>query len=140
MPNRISQRTERQNVLVNVRWATDRRAVVFSASGASRKQWIAKPRRQNQNAQNVGRVGFAGAFWRSNCRLAPTLFTKKAWQSVAHLTFPIRLGVPFKLFWCYYTQRRAGRPRSSPLPLRGNFFLAAKRRTYVVQRGASPRC
>ncbi|MDR1924124.1 MAG: hypothetical protein LBQ66_07095 [Planctomycetaceae bacterium] len=27
---------------------------------------------------------------------------------------PNRFGVPFKLFWCYYTQRRAGRPRSSP--------------------------
>jgi hypothetical protein len=31
------------------------------------------------------------------------------------LHLPIRFGVPFKLFWCYYTQRRAGRPRSSPL-------------------------
>ncbi|MDR1924661.1 MAG: hypothetical protein LBQ66_09815 [Planctomycetaceae bacterium] len=27
---------------------------------------------------------------------------------------PTRLGVQFKLFWFYYTQRRAGRPRSSP--------------------------
>ncbi|MDR1923755.1 MAG: hypothetical protein LBQ66_05205 [Planctomycetaceae bacterium] len=27
---------------------------------------------------------------------------------------PTRFGVQFKLFWCYYTQRRAGRPRSSP--------------------------
>ncbi|MDR1924041.1 MAG: hypothetical protein LBQ66_06675 [Planctomycetaceae bacterium] len=27
---------------------------------------------------------------------------------------PTCLGVPFKLFWFYYTQRRAGRPRSSP--------------------------
>ncbi|MDR1923880.1 MAG: hypothetical protein LBQ66_05865 [Planctomycetaceae bacterium] len=25
------------------------------------------------------------AFWRSSCRLAPTLFTKKARRSVAHL-------------------------------------------------------
>ncbi|MDR1923222.1 MAG: hypothetical protein LBQ66_02515, partial [Planctomycetaceae bacterium] len=24
------------------------------------------------------------------------------------LRLPTRLGVPFKLFWCYYTQRRAG--------------------------------
>ncbi|MDR1923815.1 MAG: hypothetical protein LBQ66_05535 [Planctomycetaceae bacterium] len=27
---------------------------------------------------------------------------------------PIRFGVQFKLFWCYYTLRRAGCPRSSP--------------------------
>ncbi|MDR1925051.1 MAG: hypothetical protein LBQ66_11830 [Planctomycetaceae bacterium] len=39
------------------------------------------------------------------------------------LHLPIRFGTPFKLLWCYYTQRRAGRPRSSPFPLRGNFFL-----------------
>ncbi|MDR1924040.1 MAG: hypothetical protein LBQ66_06670 [Planctomycetaceae bacterium] len=39
-----------------------------------------------QIAQNVGRFGFVDACWRSSCRLAPTLFTKKAWQSVAHLT------------------------------------------------------
>ncbi|MDR1925705.1 MAG: hypothetical protein LBQ66_15155 [Planctomycetaceae bacterium] len=33
-----------------------------------------------------------------------------------------RFGVQFKLVRCYYAQRRAGRPRSSPFPLRGNFF------------------
>jgi hypothetical protein len=57
---------------------------------------------------------------------------------------PNRLGVQFGLFWCFYAQRRAGRPRSSPnfryaeiffstsatrkiffpLPLRVNFFLS----------------
>ncbi|MDR1923037.1 MAG: hypothetical protein LBQ66_01585 [Planctomycetaceae bacterium] len=31
-------------------------------------------------------------------------------------------GVQFKLVWFYYAQRRAGRPRSSPFPLRGKFF------------------
>ncbi|MDR1923634.1 MAG: hypothetical protein LBQ66_04595 [Planctomycetaceae bacterium] len=35
---------------------------------------------------------------------------------------PTRFGVPFKLFWCYYAQRRAGRPRSSPFPLRGELM------------------
>ncbi|MDR1924576.1 MAG: hypothetical protein LBQ66_09380, partial [Planctomycetaceae bacterium] len=30
------------------------------------------------------------------------------------LRSPTRLGVQFKLVWFYYTQRRAGRPRSSP--------------------------
>jgi hypothetical protein len=39
-----------------------------------------------------GVVGFADAFWRSSCRLAPTIFTKKARQSVAHLTMPVRFG------------------------------------------------
>ncbi|MDR1925357.1 MAG: hypothetical protein LBQ66_13385 [Planctomycetaceae bacterium] len=29
---------------------------------------------------------------------------------------PTHLGVQFKLFWFYYAQRRAGRPRSSPFP------------------------
>ncbi|MDR1924421.1 MAG: hypothetical protein LBQ66_08600 [Planctomycetaceae bacterium] len=32
----------------NVRWVTDRWAVTFSASGASRKQWIAKTHRQRK--------------------------------------------------------------------------------------------
>jgi hypothetical protein len=32
---------------------------------------------------------------------------------------PNRFGVQFKLVWFYYAQRRAGRPRSSPSPLRG---------------------
>ncbi|MDR1924392.1 MAG: hypothetical protein LBQ66_08455 [Planctomycetaceae bacterium] len=36
---------------------------------------------------------------------------------------PTRFGVQFKLVRFYYAQRRAGRPRSSPSPLRGNFFL-----------------
>jgi hypothetical protein len=31
---------------------------------------------------------------------------------------PTRFGVQFKLVRCYYAQRRAGRPRSSPSPLR----------------------
>ncbi|MDR1922867.1 MAG: hypothetical protein LBQ66_00715 [Planctomycetaceae bacterium] len=39
------------------------------------------------------------------------------------LRLPTRLGVQFQLFWFYSTQRRAGRPRSSPLPLRGNCRL-----------------
>ncbi|MDR1922985.1 MAG: hypothetical protein LBQ66_01325 [Planctomycetaceae bacterium] len=38
---------------------------------------------------------------------------------------PNRFGVQFKLVWFYYTQRRAGRPRSSPSPLRGKFLLIA---------------
>ncbi|MDR1923161.1 MAG: hypothetical protein LBQ66_02210 [Planctomycetaceae bacterium] len=35
------------------------------------------------------------------------------------LRLPTRFGVPFKLVRSYYAQRRAGRPRSSPSPLRG---------------------
>jgi hypothetical protein len=36
---------------------------------------------------------------------------------------PTRFGVPFKLVRFYYTQRRAGRPRSSPSPLRGELYV-----------------
>ncbi|MDR1924002.1 MAG: hypothetical protein LBQ66_06480 [Planctomycetaceae bacterium] len=35
---------------------------------------------------------------------------------------PKRFGVQFKLVWFYYAQRRAGRPRSSPFPLRGELM------------------
>ncbi|MDR1923959.1 MAG: hypothetical protein LBQ66_06260 [Planctomycetaceae bacterium] len=35
------------------------------------------------------------------------------------LRLPTRLGVQFKLVRFYYAQRRAGCPRSSPSPLRG---------------------
>ncbi|MDR1923638.1 MAG: hypothetical protein LBQ66_04615 [Planctomycetaceae bacterium] len=35
---------------------------------------------------------------------------------------PTRLGVQFKLVRFYYALRRAGRPRSSPLPLRGELM------------------
>ncbi|MDR1924263.1 MAG: hypothetical protein LBQ66_07810, partial [Planctomycetaceae bacterium] len=38
------------------------------------------------------------------------------------LRSPNRFGVQFKLFWFYYTQRRAGFPRSSPPPLRGELM------------------
>jgi hypothetical protein len=66
-------------------------------------------------------------------RSPKTLFTKKAQRSVTHLallsggrlpTLRYRhfFGVPFKLFWFYYTQRRAGRPRSSPSPLCGELM------------------
>jgi hypothetical protein len=37
------------------------------------------------------------------------------------LRLPTRFGIQFKLFWFYHAQRRAGRPRSSPFPLRGIF-------------------
>ncbi|MDR1922972.1 MAG: hypothetical protein LBQ66_01260 [Planctomycetaceae bacterium] len=35
---------------------------------------------------------------------------------------PTRFGVQFKLVRFYYAQRRAGRPRSSPSPLRGELM------------------
>ncbi|MDR1925497.1 MAG: hypothetical protein LBQ66_14085 [Planctomycetaceae bacterium] len=35
---------------------------------------------------------------------------------------PTRFGVQFRLVWFYYAQRRAGRPRSSPSPLRGKIM------------------
>ncbi|MDR1926040.1 MAG: hypothetical protein LBQ66_16855 [Planctomycetaceae bacterium] len=45
----------------------------------------AKPKRPKRRA-----VWFCRCVSRSSCRLAPTLFTKKAWQSVAHLTVAVR--------------------------------------------------
>jgi hypothetical protein len=39
---------------------------------------------------------------------------RKPGGRLSTLRLPTRLGVPFKLFWFYYTQRRAGCPRSSP--------------------------
>ncbi|MDR1924869.1 MAG: hypothetical protein LBQ66_10890 [Planctomycetaceae bacterium] len=61
----------------------------------------------------------SGAFWRSSCRLAPT---QPPGSRLPTLRLPTRLGVPSKLVRFYNAQRRAGRPRSSPFPLRGNFF------------------
>jgi hypothetical protein len=55
---------------------------------------------------------------------------RKPCSRLPTLRLPTRFGVPFKLVWFYYTQRRAGRPRSSPSPL--------SRRTYVVQQGIPP--
>ncbi|MDR1925322.1 MAG: hypothetical protein LBQ66_13210 [Planctomycetaceae bacterium] len=57
---------------------------------------------------------------------------------------PTRFGVQFQLVRFYYAQRRAGRPRSSPSPLRGKLVrynesgmsafqsAAATRQTYDV--------
>ncbi|MDR1925551.1 MAG: hypothetical protein LBQ66_14355 [Planctomycetaceae bacterium] len=39
---------------------------------------------------------------------------RKPGGRLSTLRLPTRFGVQFKLFWCYYAQRRAGRPRSSP--------------------------
>ncbi|MDR1923223.1 MAG: hypothetical protein LBQ66_02520 [Planctomycetaceae bacterium] len=49
---------------------------------------------------------------------------------------PTRFGVQFKLVRFYYAQRRAGRPRSSPLPLRGNCveLLQNGKRGYTLPR------
>ncbi|MDR1923026.1 MAG: hypothetical protein LBQ66_01530 [Planctomycetaceae bacterium] len=44
------------------------------------------------------------------------------------LRLPNRFGVQFKLVRFYYAQRRAGRPRSSPSPLRGDCLPVGRRR------------
>ncbi|MDR1925948.1 MAG: hypothetical protein LBQ66_16390 [Planctomycetaceae bacterium] len=58
------------------------------------------------------------------------------------LRLPTRLGVQFQLVRFYYAQRRAGRPRSSPFPLRGNFrscaaglFIISSRRGLLLLFG-----
>ncbi|MDR1923392.1 MAG: hypothetical protein LBQ66_03365, partial [Planctomycetaceae bacterium] len=43
------------------------------------------------------------------------LATQPPGSQLPTLRLPTRLGVPFQLVRFYYTQRRAGRPRSSPL-------------------------
>ncbi|MDR1923631.1 MAG: hypothetical protein LBQ66_04580 [Planctomycetaceae bacterium] len=43
------------------------------------------------------------------------------------LRLPTCLGVQFQLIRFYYTLRRAGRPRSSPLPLRGDCLPVGRR-------------
>jgi hypothetical protein len=65
---------------------------------------------------DIGRFGFGGACWRSSCRLAPTQPPggRLPTLRLPTLRLPTCLGVQFKLFWFYYTQRRAGHPRSSP--------------------------
>ncbi|MDR1925173.1 MAG: hypothetical protein LBQ66_12450 [Planctomycetaceae bacterium] len=54
------------------------------------------------------------------------------------LHLPTRLDVPFKLFWCYYTQRRAGRPRSSPSPLRGYCQLRRRVTVWNINTSSTP--
>jgi hypothetical protein len=49
-----------------------------------------KPRPYNVSVFWFGAIEISGVFWRSSCRLAPTLFTKKARRSVTHLTSPMR--------------------------------------------------
>jgi hypothetical protein len=72
------------------------------------------------------------ACWRSSCRLAPT---QPPGSRLPTLRLPIRFGVQFKLVWYYYTQRRAGRPRSSPSPPFGGVCEYQNvSRTYIDQR------
>ncbi|MDR1924990.1 MAG: hypothetical protein LBQ66_11520 [Planctomycetaceae bacterium] len=47
------------------------------------------------------------------------LNAKTVWQKCS----PTRFGVPSKLVWFPNAQRRAGRPRSSPSPLRGGLIV-----------------
>jgi hypothetical protein len=79
-----------------------------------------KPRPYNVNVFLVNRCVF-----RSSCRLAPT---QPSGGQLPTLRLPTRLGVQFKLVWFYYALRRAGCPRSSPSPLRGNCLPVGRRR------------
>ncbi|MDR1923087.1 MAG: hypothetical protein LBQ66_01840, partial [Planctomycetaceae bacterium] len=51
---------------------------------------------------------------------------------------PIRFGVQFKLVRFYYAQRRAGRPRSSPSPLRGNCRLRRRVTVWYINTCSAP--
>jgi hypothetical protein len=69
-------------VSANVRWATDRWAVAFSASEARRKQWGGK-RVDIPNCPNVWRVGEP---MRVTAPAVGEYADATAWQSVAYLT------------------------------------------------------
>ncbi|MDR1925146.1 MAG: hypothetical protein LBQ66_12310 [Planctomycetaceae bacterium] len=56
---------------------------------AGRPRSSPSPLRGNCRLRRRERFGFIDAFWRSSCRLAPMLFTKKARQSVGYLTFAL---------------------------------------------------
>ncbi|MDR1923443.1 MAG: hypothetical protein LBQ66_03620 [Planctomycetaceae bacterium] len=66
------------------------------------------------------------ADWFFRCILAIPLSastpTQPPGSRLPTLHLPNRFGVQFKLVRFYYAQRRAGRPRSSPLPLRGGLL------------------
>jgi hypothetical protein len=76
---------------------------------------------------------------------APTVFvslrltkTKPPSGRLPTLHLPTHLGVQFKLVWFYYTQRRAGRPRSSPSPLRGNCRLSPTLVVWYIDTFSAP--
>jgi hypothetical protein len=70
-------------VLENVRWVTDRRAVAFSASGASRKQWGRTRIGKTKTPKTYGVLVLPMRFPLPLSACADAT----AWQSVAHLTF-----------------------------------------------------
>ncbi|MDR1924051.1 MAG: hypothetical protein LBQ66_06725 [Planctomycetaceae bacterium] len=88
--------------------------------------------RQNQNAQNVGRVNFVDAFSAPFVGLRRRYSPRKPGGRLPTLHLPTRFGVQFKLVRFYYAQRRAGRPRSSPSPLRGKFVGYADGRRFGI--------
>ncbi|MDR1924854.1 MAG: hypothetical protein LBQ66_10815 [Planctomycetaceae bacterium] len=79
---------------------------------------IAKTHRQNQHTLRFGRFGEPTRFGDplfSACSARRKRYSpRKPGGRLPTLRLPIRFGVQFKLFWFYYTQRRAGHPRSSP--------------------------
>ncbi|MDR1925614.1 MAG: hypothetical protein LBQ66_14680, partial [Planctomycetaceae bacterium] len=77
---------------------------------SSLRDYRKNTKRQRTNAKRRDTYKYQCVF-RPRCRLAPT---QPPGGRLPTLRLPTRLDVPFKLFWFYYTQRRAGRPRSSP--------------------------
>jgi hypothetical protein len=65
------------------------------------------------------RFGFADVCWRSSCRLAPTLFTKKARRSVTHLTFAKPFWRSVQTFLVLLHTEAGGTPAFQSTPLRG---------------------
>jgi hypothetical protein len=112
---------------VIVRWATDCQAVASAysptvgAEHASAK--LTRPKHW--------------AFWFYRCVFCPTVFgllrspkTQPPSGRLSTLRLPTRFGVQFKLFRFYDTQRRVGRPRSSPRRFAAIVCLSADGRCF----------
>jgi hypothetical protein len=125
-------------VLANVRWVTDRRAV----TSAQADNWIANTHRQNQHALRFGRFGEPTCFGDplfSACSARRKRYSpRKPGGRLPTLRFPTRLGVPSKLVRFPNAQRRAGRPRSSPSPLRGNCRLPPTLVVWYIDTFSAP--
>jgi hypothetical protein len=90
---------------VIVRWATDRWAVVFSASGASRKQW---GRTRIGKTKTPYVLGVLVLLMRVPLPQSASTPTQPPGSRLSTLRLPTRLGVPSKLIRFPNALRRVG--------------------------------
>ncbi|MDR1924420.1 MAG: hypothetical protein LBQ66_08595 [Planctomycetaceae bacterium] len=81
----------------------------------------------------------SGVCWRSSCRRVRRRYSpRKPGGRLPTLRLPTHLGVQFKLVWFPNAQRRAGHPRSSPPPLRGNCRLSPTLVVWYIDTYSAP--